>query len=168
MKLWQDVGLFLEFDPSAANRTNTVCVGGEWHIFPSHFFLPANAKLEYVEDGFKGILPQHYSSENGTFTEPLQPFNDRNEEEQSRYVKLTQCDFYVGSTLPETAIAKAAEELKVEVKLESVFSERFVSAAIEGWAIGKAYYIPIDPTEFKVLVWKDYSFFQVNATKIEG
>ena len=38
-----------------------VCVGGEWHRFPSHFFLTDNASLRFVESGFGGQLPQMFT-----------------------------------------------------------------------------------------------------------
>ncbi|KAJ8599306.1 hypothetical protein CTAYLR_008842 [Chrysophaeum taylorii] len=64
-----------------------VCVGAEWHRFTSSFFLPQNAKLEFVKSDFAGQLPRHWGS-NGRF-------NDRNEEEPDRYVDISTCDLYV-------------------------------------------------------------------------
>ena len=32
--------------------TRLVCVGKEWYRFPSSFFLPADARLEFIQDGF--------------------------------------------------------------------------------------------------------------------
>lgn len=72
-----------------------ICTGSEWYLFPSHFFLPGNAHLQYIEDGFKGVLPQHFASVNGTSAEPVQPFNDRNQEERSRYVTAEACDYII-------------------------------------------------------------------------
>lgn len=59
--------------------------------------MPDNAKIEYFEDGFHGILPAHFAAEDGTFATPAQPFNNMNKEEKSRYVTLDQCDFIVKS-----------------------------------------------------------------------
>ncbi len=73
----------------------TVCTGSEWYLFPTHFFLPGTVRLEFLRDGFGGILPQHFAKENGTWCEPPQPFNDRNREEPSRYVQLERCDYLV-------------------------------------------------------------------------
>jgi hypothetical protein len=44
-----------------------ICMGGEWYTFPSHFFLPNNARIEYVYDNFHGELPQHFNSILGTY-----------------------------------------------------------------------------------------------------
>lgn len=75
-----------------------MCVGFEWYYFPSHFFLPTNAKLEFIEDGFHGILPQHFAAVDGTKVEPLQAFNNLNREEKSRYIPRAQCDYVIQST----------------------------------------------------------------------
>jgi alpha-1,2-mannosyltransferase len=68
----------------------TVCVGGEWHRFPSHFFLPGHASLGFVESSFKGQLPQPFT-EGGSAVPPPQPFNALNREEPSRYTPVHEC-----------------------------------------------------------------------------
>jgi hypothetical protein len=41
-------------------------------------------------------LPQHFNeNKNGTFTKPLLPFNDKNQEEKKFYVLLCDCDYIV-------------------------------------------------------------------------
>jgi len=63
-----------------------VCVGKEWYRFPSNFFMPSERfKLQYIESGFTGQLPQPYVSENGTWIIPS-GFNALNKQEMSRYV----------------------------------------------------------------------------------
>ena len=82
----------------------TVCTGAEWYTFPSHFFLPENVQLAFVRDSFHGQLPQYFASVGGTSaTTHDTPFNDRNKEEPSRYVSLSQCDYVVAVMTPETA-----------------------------------------------------------------
>ena len=93
INLWKDT--YKELDNNRNIVSNSVCIGNEWYSFPSHFFLPENGRLEYIDDGFKGILPQHYSSINGTWGKPIQPFNDRNKEEVSRYIELSKCNYLV-------------------------------------------------------------------------
>ena len=81
-----------------------VCTGAEWHYFPSHFFLPDNARLAFVRDGFYGQLPQHYDGSAGilagTSKVPKQPMNDKNKEELSRYIAVDDCDFVVSTVSP--------------------------------------------------------------------
>ncbi|KAF4520183.1 hypothetical protein B566_EDAN003895 [Ephemera danica] len=73
-----------------------VCVGKEWHRFPSSFFLPDNNwQLKYLESEFRGQLPQLFQpGSNGTSIEPPN-FNDMNREEPSRYFQKSQCDYLV-------------------------------------------------------------------------
>ena len=82
---------------STESKPVTVCIGGEWYTFPSHFFLPKNARLEYVRGNFHGQLPYHFSRINGTSISTVQRFNDKNEEEESRYVMRSTCDYLVAN-----------------------------------------------------------------------
>lgn len=70
-------------------------MGSDWYTFPSHFFMPENARLAYFSDGFGGILPQHFAEKDGTSGVPLHPFNDRNREEAMMYIGIDSCDFLV-------------------------------------------------------------------------
>ena len=98
--LWQATSTGTEYQ----TPTFSVCTGSEWYQFPSHFFLPPSAKLAFIDDDFKGILPQHFPNLNesfglyhhmGTSSTPALPVNNLNKEEVSRYVPLSQCDYLV-------------------------------------------------------------------------
>ena len=39
----------------------TICLGKEWHRFPSSFFVPEDATVRFVRSEFKGQLPQRLS-----------------------------------------------------------------------------------------------------------
>jgi len=42
--------------------TILVCVGDEWHRYPSSFFLPSPSyRLAFVKSGFGGLLPRAFS-----------------------------------------------------------------------------------------------------------
>lgn len=71
-----------------------LCVGSEWHRFPSSFLLPPEACLSFVRSGFGGILPQPFAAANGTRAVPPH-MNDANREEPSRYVPLSACHYVV-------------------------------------------------------------------------
>jgi len=68
----------------------TVCVGKEWHRFPSSFFLPnQNFRIGFLKSDFKGQLPKYYpkAPEGLLPTRVVSPdFNDLNLEEESRYI----------------------------------------------------------------------------------
>lgn len=83
-------------------RSPSVCMGGDWYTFPSHFFMPEGFKLQFVQDNFHGILPQHFSAPNGSWVNPHHSLamNDKNTEEIDRYVSLERDCSYVVITLP--------------------------------------------------------------------
>ena len=90
-------------------ESKTVCTCGEWHRFPSSFFLPKGVHLTFLESSFRGQLPQYFSI-HGSRPEGqqvLQSFNDQNKEEPLRYGNLTMCDWIVDLQDGECAPAKA-------------------------------------------------------------
>ena len=89
-----------------------VCMGGDWYTFPSHFFLPSHARLQFVEDNFRGQLPFHFAPNEGTSSPPLRPFNDLNLEEPSHYVDLPVCHYLVVK-LPSTGILESDMKAKL-------------------------------------------------------
>lgn len=43
------------------SHISTVCVGAEWHRFPSAFFLPSPAyRLAFIPSSFSGLLPVNF------------------------------------------------------------------------------------------------------------
>ncbi|KAK7864504.1 hypothetical protein R5R35_003118 [Gryllus longicercus] len=80
----------------ASKKTINVCMGKEWHRFPSSFFLPGdNWQLQFLQSEFRGQLPKPFSSQhNGTAIIPSH-MNNLNKEEPSRYFDVNQCHFLV-------------------------------------------------------------------------
>ena len=73
----------------------TLCVGKEWHRFPSHYFIPEGINVEFIKSDFDGLLPRHFektkdldllSRIEGTRFLP-KDLNDINKEEPSHYVR---------------------------------------------------------------------------------
>ncbi|GKY97802.1 hypothetical protein MPSEU_000738300 [Mayamaea pseudoterrestris] len=86
-----------DIDATGSQDELLVCTCGEWYRFPSSFFLPDHVQLGFLPSSFKGQLPQPFS-EFGSLSQShmvLQPFNDRNLEETSRYVSLDKCEWIV-------------------------------------------------------------------------
>lgn len=64
-------------------------MGKEWYRFPSHFFLPSdNWRVKFVKSEFKGQLPQMYADDVDATKLERSNFNDLNQEETDRYVKV--------------------------------------------------------------------------------
>ncbi|XP_054611345.1 alpha-1,2-mannosyltransferase ALG9 isoform X1 [Dunckerocampus dactyliophorus] len=76
-------------------RPVTVCVGKEWHRFPSSFLLPHNWQLHFIQSEFKGQLPQPYALDPLATQIIPANMNDQNLEEPSRYVDVRQCHYLV-------------------------------------------------------------------------
>jgi hypothetical protein len=52
-----------------------VCIGDEWHRFPSSFFLPGPAyRLQFVKSGFDGLLPRPFSQTDVSTNTPCTRF----------------------------------------------------------------------------------------------
>ena len=80
---------------STSDKIN-VCVGKEWHRYPSSFFLPHNFTLQFIQSEFRGQLPQRFSAPGVAGTRAvLTTFNDQNLEEKNRYVNINKCHFLV-------------------------------------------------------------------------
>jgi len=74
-----------------------VCVGAEWHRFPSAFFLPGpQYRLRFIKSGFDGLLPRAFDAgAGGTAAAPPQ-LNDKNKGEPANYwASAEACDYAV-------------------------------------------------------------------------
>ncbi|KAL3896521.1 MAG: hypothetical protein SGCHY_004025 [Lobulomycetales sp.] len=94
--------------PGIADGSSRLCIGKEWHRFPSHFFVPDNVTVSFIKSEFDGILPKLFppdagSWRSGTWSVPS-GMNDVNREEVDRYVALEQCDFLIDSDFSHGAI----------------------------------------------------------------
>jgi alpha-1,2-mannosyltransferase len=95
--------LFAQLPAAAAvaptGRLQTVCIGDEWHRFPSSFYLPGpQYRLGFVKTGFAGLLPVPFDADAGGTAFAPPALNDRNEETAAQYVAdpAATCDFWVG------------------------------------------------------------------------
>lgn len=185
MRLWESAGRHIDAKHTSKMGNKApinVCTGSEWYQFPSHFHLPSYASLQFISDGFGGILPQHFSEINGTFAEPPQAFNDRNTEVRERYISLQQCDYLVvlldrNKEVEESILRSqlsVAEEVgsstSVIVRDERthksgprmyfrmVAKEPVVSPEFSASALFRAYFVPFkSPSSVK---FKDYVLFE--------
>ena len=77
-----------------AVSTDTVCLGKEWHRFPSSYFLPKGVHAKFVRSKFNGLLPGEFSEAKtgfgffpGTWLVPP-GMNDENIPDVGKYVSL--------------------------------------------------------------------------------
>ena len=146
ISLWREIYQMTK----KSNPTNplSVCTGNEWFYFPSHFHLSNHISLNFLDDGFKGQLPQYYNPINGTFALPTHAFNDRNMEEQSRYVSLDSCDYVV--LLRQSKFNKDNKKIVEDLldqpsnkaKFKLLKSKSIIDKLGSTNSLARAYYIP--------------------------
>ncbi|KAL5731184.1 dextrin dextranase [Ranunculus cassubicifolius] len=76
---------------------SVLCVGSEWHRFPSSFFIPDYiSEVRWIDDGFKGLLPLPFNSTLGGTASAPSYFNNKNVASDKQYLRdLESCTFLV-------------------------------------------------------------------------
>ncbi|XP_048442614.1 dol-P-Man:Man(6)GlcNAc(2)-PP-Dol alpha-1,2-mannosyltransferase-like isoform X3 [Pyrus x bretschneideri] len=74
-----------------------LCVGNEWHRFPSSFFVPDYVgEVRWIDDGFRGLLPFPFNSTLGGTAAAPPYLNSKNKASDLQYLRdLDQCTFLV-------------------------------------------------------------------------
>eukprot|EP00611_Tribonema_gayanum_P026482 TRINITY_DN6317_c0_g1_i2.p1 TRINITY_DN6317_c0_g1~~TRINITY_DN6317_c0_g1_i2.p1 ORF type:complete len:649 (-),score=169.20 TRINITY_DN6317_c0_g1_i2:49-1899(-) len=135
--------------PESAAQRLSLCVGEDWHRFPSSYFLPDKVELRFIKTGYTGQLPQPFSADKGTSAVPRQPFNDLNKEETSRYTALSDCD-YVMDTIWRTRTTDLIAEMKKSPEdWGKVTGRRIIDKQLSDPAL-RAFYIPFLSRSFVV------------------
>ena len=132
----------LDGDESLPKKGNiNVCVGKEWHRFPSSFFFPSDSfHLRFLKSEFKGQLPAPFSSgPNATSIIPKN-MNSQNLEEPSRYFPLDQCHFIIDSYLGQESVLEP-NYAQNETAWTVVKSFPFLNAAKSDKLL-RAFYVP--------------------------
>jgi len=65
-----------------------LCVGSEWHRYPSSFFVPSYiSEVRWIDDGFRGLLPFPFNETLGGTTAAPAYFNNKNKASEEQYLK---------------------------------------------------------------------------------
>ncbi|KAK6934152.1 GPI mannosyltransferase, partial [Dillenia turbinata] len=68
---------------------SVVCVGSEWHRFPSSFFIPDYVgEVRWIDDGFRGLLPFPFNSTLGGTSAAPAYFNNKNKASDRQFVSI--------------------------------------------------------------------------------
>ncbi|OAY54789.1 dol-P-Man:Man(6)GlcNAc(2)-PP-Dol alpha-1,2-mannosyltransferase [Manihot esculenta] len=80
-----------------AGKGSVLCVGSEWHRFPSSFFVPDYiSEIRWIDDGFRGLLPLPFNSTMGGTAAAPPYFNNKNKAADEQYLlDLETCTFLV-------------------------------------------------------------------------
>jgi len=100
---------------------STLCVGSEWHRFPSSFFVPEYiSEVRWIDDGFRGLLPLPFNSTLGGTAAAPPYFNNKNKASDEQFVIDPAPRFaFFSSSLPfhykvnNTSFAYRSEILKL-------------------------------------------------------
>jgi len=69
---------------------SVLCVGSEWHRYPSSFFVPNYiSEVRWIDDGFRGLLPFPFNNTLGGTSASPPYFNNKNQASEEQYVILT-------------------------------------------------------------------------------
>lgn len=121
----------------SSHREVNICVGKEWHRFPTSFFLPQKRfRIRFIRAGFTGLMPKPFlESENGTRLMPS-GVNQFNKEEPDQFYNWQAgegCHYFIDLDLshrnpglrkdPDNPIPPESQEIvRQEPFLDSEFS----------------------------------------------
>ncbi|KAH9778966.1 Dol-P-Man:Man(6)GlcNAc(2)-PP-Dol alpha-1,2-mannosyltransferase [Citrus sinensis] len=80
-----------------AGPGSVVCVGSEWHRYPSSFFIPNYiGEVRWLDDGFRGLLPLPFNSTVGGTSAAPSYFNNKNKASDQQFLQdVEACTFLV-------------------------------------------------------------------------
>ncbi|XP_023535248.1 dol-P-Man:Man(6)GlcNAc(2)-PP-Dol alpha-1,2-mannosyltransferase-like [Cucurbita pepo subsp. pepo] len=95
---------------------STICVGSEWHRFPSSFFVPDYVQeVRWIDDGFRGLLPFPFNSTLGGTAAAPPYFNNKNKASDKQYLRdLDECTFLVELQLDRPYASRGSDTSKWE------------------------------------------------------
>lgn len=121
---------------------SVLCVGSEWHRFPSSFFLHANvSEVQWINDGFRGLLPIPFNETLGGTASAPSYFNNRNKASDKQYlVDLRTCNFLVELDVKRGHISRGSDSSMWETIFELPFLDKDRSPILyRGFAIPGAW-----------------------------
>lgn len=147
MDLMMEFNRFKSTSEYRQDRLYNVCIGKEWHRYPSSFFLPSlNFRLRFLKSEFSGMLPMYFAEgENSTKLEHSY-FNDRNQEDERIYFPYENCNFLIDfddgkySDL-QPAYSRRTEEWQILKSLPFLVQNR-------SHRLFRAFYIPFLTDEY--------------------
>lgn len=153
--------------PSTAE--GNVCVGREWYRYPSSLFLPVHARLQFVESGFRGLLPGDFSEDAGSLIKNIkiipEGMNSENLYDPKKVISLEGCDYMIDINEPVDVesgeVQFIDDEGVVRPGWKLLYSAKFLDNA-KSQGIGKYLYLPKWARGFArgEVVFHDYNLYQ--------
>ncbi|KAL2483523.1 Dol-P-Man:Man(6)GlcNAc(2)-PP-Dol alpha-1 [Forsythia ovata] len=112
-----------------AGTGSTLCVGSEWHRFPSSFFVPDYVReVQWIDDGFTGLLPFPFNSTLGGTSAAPSYFNNKNKASDRQYLQnLEKCTFLVELQLQRPYLSRGSDLNTWEVVAALPYLDRELS-----------------------------------------
>ncbi|CAO2199508.1 unnamed protein product [Urochloa humidicola] len=67
---------------------SVLCIGSEWHRYPSSFFIPSYiSEVRWIDDGFRGLLPFPFNETPGGTSAAPSYFNNKNKASEEQFLK---------------------------------------------------------------------------------
>ncbi|XP_061363407.1 dol-P-Man:Man(6)GlcNAc(2)-PP-Dol alpha-1,2-mannosyltransferase [Gastrolobium bilobum] len=94
-----------------AENGSVLCVGSEWHRFPSSFFIPDYVgQVRWIDDGFRGLLPIQFNSTLGGTAAAPPYFNDKNKASNEQYLHdIDACTYLVELQLKRPYLTRGSD-----------------------------------------------------------
>ncbi|KMT13175.1 hypothetical protein BVRB_4g085810 [Beta vulgaris subsp. vulgaris] len=131
-----------------AGHGSTLCVGSEWHRFPSSFFIPDYvAQVHWIDDGFRGLLPFPFNATLGGTSAAPSYFNNKNKASDKQYLQdLKTCTLLVELHLNRPFAYRGSDLSTWEVVAAWPFLDREFSPPLH-----RSFFIPY--------LWQDNNVF---------
>ncbi|CAL0328863.1 unnamed protein product [Lupinus luteus] len=115
-----------------AGTGSVLCVGGEWHRFPSSFFVPDYVgQVQWIDDGFRGLLPLPFNSTLGGTASAPSYFNNKNKASNEQYLHdIDACTFLVELQLQRPYLTRGSDLSKWEAIAALPYLDRELSPAL--------------------------------------
>ncbi|KAK9268659.1 hypothetical protein L1049_000416 [Liquidambar formosana] len=122
-----------------AGTGSVLCVGSEWHRFPSSFFVPDYVgEVRWIDDGFRGLLPFPFNSTLGGTSAAPPYFNDKNKASNEQYLRdLEACTFLIELHLQRPYPYRGSDMSTWEVVAALPYLDREMSPALH-----RSFFIP--------------------------
>ncbi|XP_075477030.1 alpha-1,2-mannosyltransferase ALG9 [Primulina tabacum] len=112
-----------------AGEGSVLCVGSEWHRFPSSFLVPDYVgEVRWIDDGFRGLLPFPFNSTLGGTSAAPPYFNNKNQASHQQYIQdLDKCTFLVELQLQRPHVYRGSDLNTWEVVAALPYLDRELS-----------------------------------------
>ncbi|MCO5587879.1 hypothetical protein L7F22_041831 [Adiantum nelumboides] len=124
----------------ASPNDTIVCIGSEWHRFPSSFFLPSPSyKVQWIDDGFDGLLPMPFNASVGGTAAAPSYFNKLNKASAEQFVtNKDACDYLLELDLHrKELVLRGSNRTLWEVMVELPYLDNERSPVLQ-----RAFFIP--------------------------